>query len=373
MIKLLLLAFFISTFVNAQNGIIKTYFQTGKVESRVSFVKEILEGTSFWYYENGNLKKEKNYSNGKLTGISRNYYDSGLIKDETHFLDGVLNGIYKSYYNNGGLNEIVNYESGKLISKTKLIFDDLYLAPLSAYEAGRKKGIIEVDDFICAIEVCPEPVDGLNEIESNIVYPVLAKQFGLEGTVLVSTTIDRYGNPKNIKVLKELGLGCTEAAIDAVRKTKFIPGRENGDEVEADVTFGLRFFIKDKVEKKLPIVASSNGIEEITKLPEDSKRDKFIMCELDECPEPIGGITELLSKLRYPPQAKRNNISGDVIVKAKVNDLGFVISAEVIKGIGHGCDEAAKSVIIKTQFVPGKTGNKDVEGIIEITVPFISN
>lgn len=373
MIKLLLLAFFISTFVNAQNGVVKTYFPTGKVESRVSFVKEILEGTSFWYYENGNLKTEKNYSNGKLTGISRNYYDSGLIKDETHYLDGVLNGIYKSYYENGGLNEIINYESGKLISKTKLSFDELYLAPLSAYETGRKKGNIEGDDFICSIEVCPEPIEGLNEIESNIVYPDLAKQFGLEGTVLVSTTIDRYGNPKNIKVLKELGLGCSEAAIDAVRKTKFIPGRENGNEVEADVTFSLRFFIKDKEEKNLPITASANGITEVSKSLVDSKHDNFITCELDECPKPIGGITELLSKLRYPPQAKRNNISGDVTIKANVNDLGFVISAEVVNGIGHGCDEAAKSVVIKTQFVPGKTGNKDAEGIIEITVPFISN
>ncbi len=57
----------------------------------------------------------------------------------------------------------------------------------------------------------------------------------------------------------------------------------------------------------------------------DSKN--FITCDAEICPEPEGGIIELLNKLRYPPNAKRNNITGDVVVKAKINELGFVISS----------------------------------------------
>ena len=97
----------------------------------------------------------------------------------------------------------------------------------------------------------------------------------------------------------------------------------------------------------------------------------FITCDTENCPKPIGGITQLLKILRYPPNAKRNNISGEVVLKAKVNEIGFVISTEVLKGLGYGCEEAAKSALIKTQFEPAKKNNIDVESIIEVIIPFI--
>lgn len=374
MIKLNFVLFFIlfPILLIAQNGIVKTYYASGKVESRVSFVKEVLEGTSYWYYENGNIKTEKNYSNGKLNGLVRNYYENGLLKDETHIEDGVLSGVYRSFYENGALHQIKNYEYGQLLSVNTLEYDPNYIAPLTAYNAGKKKQNIDSNDFICSVEICPEPVGGIEEIESNIEYPKLAKQFGLEGNVLLSVTISKKGIPSNIKVIKELGLGCSEAAVAAVGKTMFIPGRNKGEEVEANVTFSLNFILDNDKQNK--IVNS----QEVTSLRSDSLSDNlnlqnnFISCDIDKCPEPIGGITELLKILRYPAQAKRNNISGNVVIKAKVNEIGFVISAEVIKSLGYGCDEAAKSAVIKTQFYPGQENGADTESTIEITVPFIS-
>ncbi len=45
--------------------------------------------------------------------------------------------------------------------------------------------------------------------------------------------------------------------------------------------------------------------------------------------------------------------------------------AEIAKSLGYGCDEAAQSAIIKTQFKPAKNNGIEVESITEITVPFI--
>jgi len=369
-----LLVFYFTFQLNAQNGTIKTYYSSGKVESRISFVNEILEGTTYWYYENGNLKAEKNYSNGKLNGIMKTYYENGLVKDETHIDNGIMNGVNKSYYKNGGLKEVREYQDGQLLSIQNIEYDSSYIAPLLEYTAGNKKNNIENNDFICSMEICPEPVGGIEEIESNIVYPQLAEQFKLEGSVMMMAIINNKGIPENIKVIKGLGLGCDEAAIEAVKRTKFVPGRNNGDEITSEVTFKLNFRLKKNANDSEKLAsgnslsaAASNSIDTTGILTQTA----FISCDTEECPKPIGGIIELLKKLRYPPHAKRNNISGEVVLKAKVNEVGFVISTEIVNGLGYGCDEAAKSAIINTQFEPAKINSKEVESIIKITVPFI--
>lgn len=374
MLKKIFIILFLFTISNifSQTKLLKTYYPSGKVESRLSFIDEILEGTSFWYYQNGNIKTEKDYINGVLSGSIKHYYENGLLKNEISVTKGMLDGYTKYYYSNGALKEIKTYDLGKLINLQMLDYDSNYIAPLSAYDAGKRKRKLENNDFICPLEICPEPVGGIEELESNIVYPKLARQFKLEGEVLLTATIDVKGIAKDIKIIKGIGLGCDEAAIEAVKKTKFIPGRNNGDEIETEVTFKLNFRIDEPDDKiGIPQIAPGNSVNKDSDHMEANSFNEFIECNVEVCPKPVGGIVKLLNNLRYPPQAKRNNISGEVIVKAKINELGFVVSADVEKGIGYGCDEAAKSVIIKTEFEPGKVDGKNVESEIKITVPFI--
>jgi len=369
MLKLyFLFSLILSINIFSQDGIVKTYYGKGKVSSRVSFVDNVLEGTSYWYYENGNLKEEKNYSNGKLDGVWRTFYKSGLLESEIHYTDGVLDGVSKFYYNNGALKEVKDFDKGKLIRISDLDYDENYIAPISAYKAGMKKDNIDDSEILCAADICPQPVGGMEEITNKIIYPDLAKKFNLEGNVLVTATITDRGKAKNIKVIKGLGLGCDEAAVEAVKVTKFIPGEKNGEIVSAEITFPIPFKIK---ENKSEIAVSKTNIVTKPDSVLDENNKKFVTCDFDECPKPVGGITELLKNLRYPPQAKRNEISGDVEIKAKINELGFVMSADVVKGIGYGCDEAAKSAIIKTVFEPAKQNGKTVECEAVIVVPFI--
>ncbi|MBK8947030.1 MAG: TonB family protein [Ignavibacteriae bacterium] len=368
MLKLFFLSsIFLAINLFAQNGIIKSYYGKGKVSSLVSFVNDVLEGESIWYYENGNIKTIKNYSNGKLDNSNKSFYESGLLKEEIHYSDGVLNGISKFYYENGGLKEVRTYNNGKLISISNVDYDSNYAAPFSAYEAGINKKNYNNEDILCDAEICPQPIGGIKEIEKNIVYPELAKKFNLEGKVLVSVIVGANGEAKNITVHKGLGLGCDEAAIDAVKKTKFIPGEKNGEVTETEILFSLNFKLSENNETKF-VTSNEVKTEEIKQVPE---KKQFIICDYDVCPKPVGGINEMLKKLKYPAQAKRNEISGEVEVEAKINDLGFVISVNVLKGIGYGCDEAAKSVIIKSEFEPAIENGKVVESTVKIIIPFI--
>ena len=86
-------------------------------------------------------------------------------------------------------------------------------------------------------------------------------------------------------------------------------------------------------------------------------------------PQPIGGLQEIQKKIQYPEIAKRAGVEGKVYVRAFIDEEGNVVNAEVVKGIGGGCDEAALDAILKTKFTPGKQRGKPIK--VQVTVPVL--
>lgn len=90
---------------------------------------------------------------------------------------------------------------------------------------------------------------------------------------------------------------------------------------------------------------------------------------VEEMPEPIGGIAAIQKRVVYPKIASLSGVEGKVIINAYVNETGNVTKAEVVKGIGAGCDEAAIDAVINTKFKPGMQRGKPVN--VKITIPII--
>lgn len=67
-------------------------------------------------------------------------------------------------------------------------------------------------------------------------YSSEAKLAKLEGSVLLSVVVGADGKPSDIQVVRPLGLGLDEKAIDNVRSWTFRPGTKNGLPVAARVT-----------------------------------------------------------------------------------------------------------------------------------------
>lgn len=74
------------------------------------------------------------------------------------------------------------------------------------------------------------------------------------------------------------------------------------------------------------------------------------------------GIDAFVRKeLKYPEAARKAGIEGTVTVRYTVDYKGHVIQAQVVSGLGHGCDEEALRVVRLMQFkVPedGKVKSK---------------
>ena len=120
------------------------------------------------------------------------------------------------------------------------------------------------------------------------------------------------------------------------------------------------------VEKKEePKELTNPPREEITEIEKES----VYFVAVEEMPEPIGGIEGIQKKIEYPEIAKRAGLEGKVYVRAYVDETGNVIKAEVVKGLGGGCDEAALDAISKTKFNPGKQRGKPIK--VQVTIPII--
>jgi TonB family protein len=72
-------------------------------------------------------------------------------------------------------------------------------------------------------------------------YSEEARKAKYSGTVLLQLVVDIDGKAKNIKVVKGVGLGLDEKAVEAVQKWKFIPGKKNGTPVPVYATVEVNF------------------------------------------------------------------------------------------------------------------------------------
>jgi protein TonB len=72
-------------------------------------------------------------------------------------------------------------------------------------------------------------------------YSEEARKAKYQGTVLLYIEVDPSGRAENVRVLRSLGLGLDEKAMEAVKKWKFKPGYKNGQPVTVVATIEVNF------------------------------------------------------------------------------------------------------------------------------------
>ncbi len=140
-----------------------------------------------------------------------------------------------------------------------------------------------------------------------------------------------------------------------------IPIEAPSDDVLEDIAIGETDLDVDEV-----VTAPPPPPKQEVKVEEE---EAVFFVAVEDQPEPIGGIEAIQSKIVYPEIAKRAGVQGRVFIKAFVDETGVVRKAEVIKGIGAGCDEAAVAAVMQTQFKPGKQRGKAVK--VQVSIPIV--
>ena len=74
-----------------------------------------------------------------------------------------------------------------------------------------------------------------------------------------------------------------------------------------------------------------------------------------------------MPKLHYPKEAKRRKLDAVVRVRVLVDENGTVLKAELMDFVGHGFDEAALSVAVRSLFIPATKGTVPVKMWTELS------
>jgi TonB family protein len=72
-------------------------------------------------------------------------------------------------------------------------------------------------------------------------YSEEARKAKYQGTVILAIVVDEKGNPRDVRVLKPLGLGLDQKAIEAVEKWRFRPGMKDGHPVKVMAQIEVNF------------------------------------------------------------------------------------------------------------------------------------
>lgn len=75
-------------------------------------------------------------------------------------------------------------------------------------------------------------------------YPLIARKLGKEGKVVLRLTIDEMGKLINLEIVEDAGYGFTDSAIEAIRKSTFLPATINGKPVLSKAILPIKFNLR---------------------------------------------------------------------------------------------------------------------------------
>jgi len=91
----------------------------------------------------------------------------------------------------------------------------------------------------------PIPIGGYQEIMKRVIYPEIAREAGIEGTVTIKALIGRDGVIREAEVFSGLPkTGLDEAALAAVLQTTFHPAMQMGRPVPVYMSIPIKFRLK---------------------------------------------------------------------------------------------------------------------------------
>ena len=240
------------------------------------------------------------------------YFDNGNIESIVHFKNSVRDGEAKFFWENGNIKQDLSYFNGRVNGLVRNYNEDGVLQEMYNIENGKREGPTSY-------------FDSTGTYTKDVFYT--------EGMLDVDDELLTYSNQKNV-------VGNDSSLSNNKKKLK-----------------------KKKINTDLQVPPP-------TEKERDLAEDPAFYLSVEVMPEPIGGMNAIYKKISYPKEAKEKGIEGTVIVRTFIDRDGEVLDAQVVKGIGYGCDESARLAIFYHRFKPGLQRGQRVKVQMDIPIEF---
>lgn len=102
------------------------------------------------------------------------------------------------------------------------------------------------DEIFTVVEHKPLYIGGeiarIKFLQENLIYPQLARETGIQGTVYVTFVVEKDGGVTDIRVLRGIGGGCDEEAVRVISSMpRWIPAKQRSLPVRFQFTMPIKF------------------------------------------------------------------------------------------------------------------------------------
>lgn len=241
------------------------------------------------------------------------YYNNGNIESIVHLRDKVRDGDASFFWENGNIKEELTYANGRVEGLVRRYNENGVIREMFTIENGKRIGPTSL-------------FDSTGKFIENVNYE--------EGVLVVDKIILDTGINKKNKKQEDV----------AVLKT------QNNQNEKAN--------------------SNDDFVPPVLEEEKNYEKDSAFYKTVEVMPEPYGGMNAIYKKIGYPEKAKDDEIEGTVKILALIDRDGEVIDAQVVEGIGYGCDEAARLAILYHRFKPGLIKGQKVKVQMEIPIEF---
>jgi TonB family protein len=189
------------------------------------------------------------------------------------------------------------------------------------------------------------PPEALSSV--NAEFSDEARRARYQGVCLISLIVDAQGNPQNLHVVRALGMGLDEKAMEAIRQTKFKPAMKDGTTpvpVMITIEVDFRLYARDQ-----PDPTAAPGFDTVPA----NVQPPFLLHYV---------------KPKYSPYGRKNRISGDCVIGLTVDILGEPQNVHVVRSLEPSLDENAVAAVKRWRYTPAIINGKSVpfEGTVKV-------
>ena len=194
------------------------------------------------------------------------------------------------------------------------------------------------------------PPQVLNSV--NAEFSDEARRAKYQGACLISLIVDAEGSPQNLRVVRPLGMGLDEKALEAIRQYKFKPAMKDG-------TIPVPVMITIEVDFRL---YSGLKLRHTSPIPSNAPR-------FETAPGNARPLTLLnYVEPKYSHYGRKNRISGECVIGLTIDADGVPQNVHVVTSLEPSLDQNAVEAVKKWRYTPPMTNGKavPVEGTVKV-------
>lgn len=233
--------------------------------------------------------------------------------------------------------------------------------PAASPQESNDEGGWQTMDAVEDLGVVDSPAERPRPISQSLPnYPAAARRAGIEGEVVVEFIVDPNGDVVGAFAARSTDQRLDAAAVAAVQKWKFKPGRKHGRAIATRLQVPVIFSLKSDSPSGTyqPDAATLARItRERTAYPIDGKPD-------------VRATPRFQANPAYPIPLRIIGLEGQVVVEFIVDQQGNVQTAFARRSTHPDFEPSAIEAVSRWKFSPATTAGKPVNMLVQVPIVF---